>query len=189
MDRETCAWIDESANTSGPCCYYILAASICAVTRVEEVRQRLRALVYPGMLRLHWHDEAMHRRRLIADAVSRFNLTHVSVISTLPDRAKEERARRKCLERILYELDRRHIVRAWIESRNDRQDARDLDMVEAVRGRRLISRGLTVDFARPLHEPMLWLPDAVAGMTNSDERTKDSFWTTRLGARYHRIHL
>jgi hypothetical protein len=40
---------------------------------------------------------------------------------------------------------------------------RDWRLVDSARGEGLISRELAVDFAQPLQEAMLWLPDAVAG--------------------------
>ncbi len=36
-------------------------------------------------------------------------------------------------------------------------------MVRGFRGAKTIAADLRVDFARPLEEPMLWVPDAVAG--------------------------
>jgi hypothetical protein len=39
--------------------------------------------------------------------------------------------------------------------------------VEALRGKRSVSAGIRVEFARPKDEPMLWVPDAVAGAVNA----------------------
>jgi hypothetical protein len=43
---------------------------------------------------------------------------------------------------------------------------RDLRLVKALRGKRSISSSIRVEFARPKDEPMLWIPDAVAGAVN-----------------------
>ncbi|WP_329004216.1 hypothetical protein OHA18_12520 [Kribbella sp. NBC_00709] len=40
-------------------------------------------------------------------------------------------------------------------------------LVDSARRKRLISHELQVRFARPAREPMLWLPDAVAGATSA----------------------
>jgi hypothetical protein len=79
------------------------------------------------------------------------------------DKTKQERARRCCLERLLHELGLLAVSQVWLESRSAKPDRRDLKRVDSGRRRRLIPSELQVDFARPKVEPMLWLPDAVAG--------------------------
>ena len=78
-------------------------------------------------------------------------------------RQKQERARRCCLECVLYELDQMGVTQVWLESRAPSQDRRDRRLVDSARDKGLVSHGLVLDFAGPHQEPMLWLPDAVAG--------------------------
>lgn len=79
---------------------------------------------------------------------------------------RQERARAFCAERLLYELDRLGVVQVWFEARHPALNQRDLRLVKALRGKQSISASIRVEFARPKDEPMLWIPDAVAGAVN-----------------------
>ncbi|WP_130442643.1 hypothetical protein [Kribbella rubisoli] len=87
----------------------------------------------------------------------------IVVVGSPVHRQKQERARRCGLEYLFYELDQLGVGQVWLESRASAQDKRDLSLVDSARDKGLLSRTTTVGFARPLQEPMLWLPDAVAG--------------------------
>jgi hypothetical protein len=160
------AWVEESMHLAGPGLdegVYLLAATIADVGQVEDVRGRLRSLLIGKNQRLHWRDETSKRRRTIAATIAEYDIAHTVVIGTPLNQHKQERARRICMELLLIELDRRGIDQVWIESRKSSQDARDLKMLDAVRSKKLISSSLRLDFAQPTAEPMLWIPDAVAG--------------------------
>ncbi len=55
-----------------------------------------------------------------------------------------------------------------MESRGSALDRRDLTMVASMRSSGMLTESLHVAFARPLEEPMLWMPDAVAGAVSAD---------------------
>ena len=67
------------------------------------------------------------------------------------------------MERLFAELDRKSVQHVWIESRTNADNGRDQALLQAARTKKIISSRLRVDFAKPLDEPMLWLPDVVAG--------------------------
>lgn len=50
----------------------------------------------------------------------------------------------------------------------------DARLVKALRGKRSISPSIRVEFARPKDEPMLWIPDAVAGAVNGAQSGRAS---------------
>ncbi|MFT4187772.1 MAG: hypothetical protein QM621_04250 [Aeromicrobium sp.] len=100
------------------------------------------------------------------------DLVHLAVV-TPADGKRQERARRKCLERLLRELNHRGVTHAWIESRPGHLDAEDRAMVAALIGAHVIPTSFRVGFIRPLDEPMLWLPDAIAGLA-ADQRAGGS---------------
>ena len=189
MSGEVHAWLDESVhvNRAGPG-FYVLAATIAGTERCDAIRTELRRLVVSPTKRLHWNAEAASTRHGVSAAISDLGLDHLAVIAPATAK-KQERARRKCLERLLHELGQREVTRVWLESRQHHLDARDRDMVAALVGSGGIRRTLTVDFARPLDEAMLWIPDAVAGMTTADERTGTTVWSANLGGRYRCIRL
>ena len=85
------------------------------------------------------------------------------VIGTPLAKKKQERARRKCLEALLPHLEQMGVTQIVMERRTPSLVGADRRMVIAIRGKRLIGGGLRVETAQPKEEPMLWLPDTVAG--------------------------
>jgi hypothetical protein len=59
------------------------------------------------------------------------------------------------------------VSEVWLETRHSALNERDMKLVEALRGKRSVSPGIRVGFSRPKDEPMLWVPDAVAGAVNA----------------------
>ncbi|TSD53587.1 hypothetical protein [Aeromicrobium piscarium] len=189
MTGELHAWIDESIHAQGPTPgFYLLAAAISDPTSAESIRESLRRLVPRPRRRLHWNSEDHRTRYEIVDVIASTSLTHVIVLAEVEAR-RQERARRKCLQRLLFELDQRGVTRAWIESRQAAQDRRDQEMVASLHGSGAISPGFTVTFAKPLDDPMLWIPDAVAGMTLAALRDDNHAWLDQLNGAYELIRL
>jgi hypothetical protein len=159
------AWLDESIVTGRPGVpgTYTMAAVVTPATASVELRHVVRALsVRPGV-RLHWVTESVKRRDRIAAAVGKLDIAAIVVVGTPMTSTKQERARRCCLERLLYELDHLGVREVWLDSRREVQDGRDLALLDSARDKGIVSRDLVIDFARSGEEPMLWLPDAVAG--------------------------
>lgn len=179
------AWVDESMHAAGRSLdegVYLLAATVADVDHVAEIRDRLRSLLIGKNQRLHWRDESSKRRRTIAATIAEYEIAHTVVIGTPLNEHKQERARRICMELLLMELDRCGVQQVWIESRKTSQDARDLKMVDAVRSKSLISTELRLDFAQPTAEPMLWIPDAVAGALGAALKSDDALPRELLAA-------
>lgn len=171
------AWVDESITTSptGVVPFYLLAAALGDPGECDDTRAQLRGLVPRGRERLHWRDESEPLRRKISATVSGCDVATVVVIGMGLDRTKQERARRLCMERLFYELEAVAVEHAWLENRTPSLNRADMRMVDALRGKRVIQR-LRVDIAKPSEEPMLWVPDAVAGAVTA----------ARKGAPQHR---
>src|ERR1039457_3351230 len=92
------AYIDESLRVRH--CLYVLAAVIVADTNADQQRETLRALLLRGQLRLHWRDESTTRRSHLITAMSALQYTGAIVIATDAAPRRQERARRKCIERL-----------------------------------------------------------------------------------------
>ena len=152
---------------------YLLAAAITEPDRENEVRERLRNLLMGKSRRLHWRDEGALRRRDIAAAIASCQVRHLVVVGRPLDARKQERARRLCLEALLIELHRWGVTRVVVEGRKAAQDTRDRRMVDAVRSKGLISREVRLEFLRASDEPLLWIPDAVAGAIGSALKADD----------------
>jgi hypothetical protein len=99
----------------------------------------------------------------IAETIAACPALHVVVIRTSVTQESSERRRRKCLERMLYELDAAEVGAAVLESRGRKPDLRDLQMVNVLRIRNAISARLRVDHIEGPGEPALWVADCVAG--------------------------
>jgi hypothetical protein len=185
MSRDRHAWVDESVSVEADAPgFYVLAAALGDPGAAEAMRATLRLLVPGPRRRLHWHSEDDATRREVIERIADLDVTHLVVVRQVADTGRQERARRKCLERLLFELDQREVARAWLESRGTAADRRDLAMVEASRGSTAVSAELRVGFARPLGEPMLWIPDVVAGVVRHARRTGDHRVLLEWGASF-----
>jgi hypothetical protein len=159
------AWIDESVivGREGIPGTYTMAAAIADPTGCGDIRDRLRSLTRGRSGRLHWAHESPKKRDAIASLIAAMDLAAIVVVGTPMHGPKQERARRCCLERILYELARAGVTDVWMESRSSAPDRRDVRLVDSARSKGILPASLMVRFARPTEDPMLWIPDAVAG--------------------------
>lgn len=182
MSREWRAWVDESIHVGAAGDgFYVLAAAVGHPASVEPARTALRRLVRRPRRRLHWHGEDDATRRRLVALIAGLDLVHLVVVHEVADARKQERSRRKCLGRLLFELDQLQVGRILLEARGDALDRRDRTMIAALRGSLAVSGDLRVGFARPLEEPMLWLPDAVAAVVREARRTGDRTLLDQLG--------
>jgi hypothetical protein len=176
------AWVDESmsvADDNGPGAY-VLAAVLADPLQCEGIRDRFRALRRGREPRLHWRSEESRRRARIAAAFADVDLAAIVAVGSPARQSKQERARRCCLEHLLFELHRRQVSHVWLEARTESLNRTDVRFVEALRAQRVITNALRVDFGQPSAEPMLWLPDAVAGAVTASRRGEPK-WLEMLG--------
>lgn len=164
------AWVDESMRTDGSHSLYVIAAAICSPTGAEPVRDKMRALLLRSQTRLHWRDETHARRTRIATTIAAVEITAVVVVGAPLAQAKQERGRRKCLEALLPQLADLGVSVVWLESRTPALNKNDDQLIRALRGKRALPASMRVDIARPSAEPMLWVPDAIAGAVNAANR-------------------
>lgn len=174
------AWVDESMRlTPDDQGIYILAAVVCDPACSDDGRNQLRALLLRGQSRLHWHGERDIRRSTIATAVAAIDMAALIVVGMPVSSAKQERARRQCMETLLPRLSGLGVDRVWLESRTPALNEADLETVRFLRGKQLLPRALRVNTALPTVEPMLWIPDALAGAVNA-ARGDDPRWLNIL---------
>lgn len=160
------AWVDESIHMPGPEVpggMYVLAAAIADATDCDRTRETLRGLVIGKQQRLHWGKEDASQREKITSATAASGLTNVVVIGASLDARNQERARRKCLERLLWELTPWKVSTVWLESRTTSLNRKDLKLVDAWRSQGKLPSTQRIEIGLPSTEPMLWIPDAVAG--------------------------
>ncbi|WP_406050092.1 hypothetical protein [Kribbella sp. NBC_00889] len=159
------AWVDESVivGRTGSDGAYTMAAAVADLAACPEVRDRLRALTLGRTGRLHWANESPKRRDAVTAFIASLDLAAVVVVGSPMLGPKQERARRCCLERLLHELAVFGVGDVWMESRSAVPDRRDIRLIDSARRKGLVPDSLVVRFARPKDDPMLWIPDAIAG--------------------------
>ncbi|GAA4721504.1 hypothetical protein APR04_001505 [Promicromonospora umidemergens] len=163
------AWVDESMrgpSDSGTGMYF-MAAVVADPGACEETRDSLRALRSGKAKRLHWRHESEARQEKIAALIAELDAWSIVVVGMPLDSKRQERARRQCMERLLFELDQIGVTAVHLESRHAALNKKDKTMAAALYSKTVISAALRVAFALPHEEPMLWVPDAVAGIVNA----------------------
>jgi predicted nicotinamide N-methyase len=98
------------------------------------------------------------------------------VIATGVAPRRQERARRECIERLLAELASRRVPNVVFERRHAELDARDRAMVAALRRQRSVPPWLHVSWVAAADEPLLWLPDIVAGAASLAAAGDATYW-------------
>ena len=167
-------YIDESLRIHQG--LYVLAAVIIADADADRHRQALRGLLYRRQLRLHWRDESTRRRSQLIAAACQLRHTGAVVIAAGVGPGRQERARRKCIERLLGELASRGIASVVFERRHKELDARDRAMIAALQRQQSLPAALHATWQPPAGEPLLWLPDIAAGAASLAETGYDTYW-------------
>jgi hypothetical protein len=171
------AFVDESARVAAPG-LYVVAGVIIPMDGLADVRSDVRAAVPHRQLRFHWRDEQEMRRREFVKHVAQLDLTSVVVAGSPLTANRQERARRHCLQRLLWELGERGVTEVVLESRDEPLNQRDRQVIEAGKRANRIRKGLRYSFARPKEEPLLWLPDALAGAVTTAAAGDPEYLTT-----------
>lgn len=142
---------------------YILAAALVQEDHHDEIRDDLRRRLRPGQRKLHWHDESDQSRKAITEAVAALPALHVIVVRDSRPGESPERRRRKCFERLAYELHQRGVRLITAEARERKQNAREVRYFNTLRAGKVIDRSMRLWHITGPAEPLLWIPDAVAG--------------------------
>jgi hypothetical protein len=168
------AYVDESVRVRAG--LYVLAAVIVADAQTDRHREALCALLQRGQRRLHWRDESSKRRVLLVAAVRQLPHTGTVMIAAGVTPRRQERARRKCIERLLAELADRGVASVVFERRHEELDARDRAMVAALRRQQSVPAWLRTSWVPATEEPLLWLPDIVAGAVSLAATGDGTYW-------------
>lgn len=155
------AYVDESMHAASRS--YVLAAAVFEGDLAGALRDSVRVLAPRPGTRFHWRDQVPAGREKAAGLVAGFPALHLVVIGMPTDPRRRERARRQCLGELLFHLESVGVRQVWLETRTASLNSRDMAAVRAFRARRLIRHETRVDHAYPSAEPLLWIPDVVAG--------------------------
>ncbi|WP_106187250.1 hypothetical protein [Umezawaea tangerina] len=128
----------------------------------SEITTQLRSLVLPGKRFLHHYDETLDRRLMIAKSIAGLPLVGALLMMRTTTDAGQEEARKRLLNVLLPRLQHgEQVGQVVIESRSgsDKHDRRTRDRLR--RSRTITD--LRVDHVQKASEPLVWLPDFVAG--------------------------
>jgi hypothetical protein len=157
------AFVDESeSNRQADPDTYLLAAALVHSEDYDTVSEQMRALRLPHQKKLHWSDDR-NRHEYITSTIAELDVLHVVVVrDSTPDETVNRR-RKKCLERLLYELDDRGVIHVSCEARQKKQNEQDVKIMTHMRTTKQIRGAMKIDHPAGPTEPALWLADAVVG--------------------------
>jgi hypothetical protein len=155
-----------------------MAAVLVSPHHAAMHRAALRGLLLRRQRKLHWRDENDKRRACLVDAIAALRPSALVVVGVGLDIRRQERARRKCMEHLLWELGRRPVVDVFFESRDPGMDAADKKLIDVLRVRNAIAPRLRALWVPAVEEPLAWLPDIVAGAASLAVCGEVGFWET-----------
>lgn len=155
------AYVDESEPGGGrDHTAYVMAAVVLNDARRAPARDAILRATPSRMRKLHWYEGTTVQRLRWVDLLLHAVATVVIRYEGAPARA--ERRRRRCIERLVWELEQRGVRHLILESRGDRRDDNDASMIEALRSRG-VGRGIRYEHVRGDAEPLLALADVACG--------------------------
>ena len=155
------AFADESVRIISIQPMYLLGATIFE-DEFDSNIGKLCELKKPSAPKLHWREMGRSAQALSLQVIAGANAVTVVIIAAPVNPRKQERARRKCMEALLPILEKDGIDELIMESRNDVLDARDREMVSAMKAKGLLN-SIMVNHRRGETDPRLWFPDLVLG--------------------------
>lgn len=159
-----CAFIDESeSNRKLDPDAYILAASIMPTDSCDAVRQAMVRLRLAGQRKVHWVHESDKRRFMLVETIARLEVLHLVIVRSCHPTEPSERRRRKCMERLVLELAGMGVGQVTMEARAPKQNRSDMHLVDVLRARDGLVCDMWVDHIPGPEEPLLWIPDVIAG--------------------------
>jgi hypothetical protein len=155
-------FIDESIHRGES--VYILACVTLDDFRAETLRTEIRReLLLPGQIRFHWRSENAERRTLALELLAEAHDTAYAYVCSRLQECGDRRARALCFKQLMWDARVEHISGLTFESRQSHNDQIDRATIIGLQRSRIGSPSLFYDFKTPVDEPLLWLPDVMAG--------------------------
>ncbi|MFL6052436.1 MAG: hypothetical protein ACJ72W_05885, partial [Actinoallomurus sp.] len=99
----------------------------------------------------------------LLEAIVRLEVLHLVVVRACHPTEPSERRRRKCMEYLIRELAGMGVAEVIMEARAPKQNLSDMHLVDVLRACGGLVGNLRVDHLPGPEEPLLWLPDVIAG--------------------------
>lgn len=187
-DQARTAYADESFKEQDGSGYYVMAAACFEPGVCDQAREAVTELRSGhGVVKAHWTEMTRAYREQAAKALAAVEGIHIVTVGSPVPRRRQERARARCLERLIIELHGFGITSLVIEAREPQLNRRDIETVKGARYR-LLPKGsnFRVDHVLGPAEPLLWIADIVAGAVRA-EQEGDSQYREILGDRIYDV--
>ena len=159
------AFVDESfrRDRSGAG-VYLFAAVTVAAEHEDEIRVRLEHAL-PGRLeRFHWRKDREEVRNRALDVMRSVEIVGLTVFQRGVPEAAAERARHHALWNLVQCMRDANVHDLVFEARERSQNNKDMRTLHSISRSKVSSERFRYAFNRPLDEPLLWLPDYLAGV-------------------------
>lgn len=175
------AWSDESFQEKDSDGFYIIAAAVIESTVLDEAREAMRRLRGArATAKAHWTEMDSRQREHAAKAVAGIGELHLVAIGSPVPVRKQERARRKCLAKLVTELHSFKVGSLYMEARDPRLNAEDVKTVQHARYKLPKGTQFRIHHRSGAEEPLLWVADVVAGACRA-ERLGQGIYREVLG--------
>ncbi len=174
------AYVDESARPGPEGVYYLVTAGVVVGVDPDQARRTL-AKLCPPPGRFHWYREREQGRMAMLDAMAGMGTAAFVTWAYPIGEKRQEQARERCMTALFANLEREGIHQVVIERREDRGLNRaDRRTVHDAQQAGLVSEAFTYRFEAPKAEPLLWVPDAIAGAVGMHLANKTHDYFDRL---------
>lgn len=178
------AYVDESMR-HGPDGLYVVATVVIAGDP-DRARQAARSVLLGRQARYHWHGENEAQRRRMLDVIIDLPVTAIAYAGRPVAPTKSERARARCLDRLLWDLATdpalAQVTGLVLESRQEHNDRKDRKIIAAAQRSHRAPDDLRCRHERPDAEPLRWFPTAVAGAVAAHVAGHTSRYRDQLAA-------
>lgn len=158
------AFVDESFRGDGQGAgVYLVAAVTVRADAEEDLREHLRRAVPGRVRRLHWRDDRPAVRRRGLAVMRGGELAGLTLYRMDVPRGRQERARQHALWNLVAHLRARDVDDVILEARERGQNRKDERTLKSISQASVSAADFRYAFSRPLDEPLLWLPDYLAG--------------------------
>jgi hypothetical protein len=162
---EVRAFVDESfrLDGTGRSGAYLFAAVTVAADREDELRVRLKHALPGRLTRFHWRKDRDEIRQRALEVMRTSDILGLTVYRLGVSVSAAERARQHALWNLVQYLRETDVHDLVFEARERRQNAKDERTLHSISRTTVSSDRFRYSFSRPLDEPLLWLPDYLAG--------------------------
>ena len=168
--------IDESTPIGPLGVHYVISSAVIIEDR-EGARTRLEKIVEGRVKPFHWSTEGTEKRAAMLECCGALPLSIFTVIHGPVGAKRQNVARATSLKAILRLMNENGVEEILIESRGP-QDVDDRRTIIAAQHEGIVGN-LSYAFETKA-EPLLWLPDAVAGIYSEAELSKTDAAETLL---------